>query len=648
MSVRKDKLPKLDTRASFEPSTANDETRTVDVVATTTKPVLRGFWDRFYEILDMKKDSVVMTRMDAGAPLLDSHDRYSGLAAQIGVVEKAWLDGDKMMATVRFSKNHKDADRIWGDVKDGILRNISIGYTVHKYEQLPKKDPKDMKEIATYLATRWEPMEISLVTVPADEFAGVRSQEQIQNQQTYEVEIVNQIKQEENPMKTNPENPGASATPVATDEASIKAATEAGVTGERQRVIDITEAVKAAKLDDAFAQSLIKEGKSADQARQAIIAKWAEKGQQTQSQNPSATIEVGVDQKREHFKSNLENVIESRMNPKAELKREARDLEFLSLKELARESLRAAGLSIGGSPMEMVGRALHSTSDFPIVMANVISKQLQAAYQEAPMTWKPLVNETDLPDFKKVSRSQIGDFPQFEKVNEGGEFKRGTLAETGEEYKLATYGKIIGVTRQMIINDDLGALMRVISGIGGAANAVLSDIVWDIFVAGHTAAYNMQDGQPLFSAAHKNIAASNAAVTSGLAGMRTLLKQQKSLGQDSRFLNLTAGYLITGVERDDEVEKAQSERLIPNQASNDNNFIKKLQAISDPRLAAAPYFIASNTLKCIEVGYLAGTGRGIYTEQRMGFDVDGLEIKARLDAAAKPLEFRGLVRNAGT
>lgn len=641
MEVKKMKIPKLDQRADFTPSTINEENRTIDVVATTTKPVMRGFWESFWEVLDMKKESVVMSRMESGAPLLDSHDRYSGLNGQIGVVEKAWLEGEKMMATVRFSKNHKDADRIWGDVKDGILRNISIGYKVHKYEKLPKKDLNDKNEIPTYLATKWEPMEISLVTVPADEFAGVKSQE---NQPNFDVEIVNQIKQEEPNMKTNTQE----NTPVVQTDDQVKAATDAAVAAERTRAAGITEAVKTAKLGDDFAKELIASGKSVEQASSAIIQKWAEMGEATKGQNSSATdIQVGVDQKREHFKSNLENVIESRMNPKVALLKTAADMQYLSLKELARESLRAAGLPVSGSPMEMVGRALHGTSDFPIVMANVIGKQLQAAYQEAPATYEPLVVQTDLPDFKKVSRPQIGDFPAFEKVGEGGEFKRGTVAETGEEYQLATYGKIIGVTRQMIINDDLGALMRVISGIGGGAKHLLSDLVWNIFINGHTTVL-MKDGNPLFHASHNNIATSNASVAAGLANMREKLKKQKSLGEDSRYLNLAAQYIITGVEREDEVEKAQSERLVPNSSSNDNTFIKKLTAISEPRLGAAPYFLATGNLKCIELGFLQGTGRGIYTEQRMGFDVDGLEIKARLDAAAKALEYRGLVRNAGT
>ncbi|MFG9976454.1 phage major capsid protein, partial [Pseudomonas aeruginosa] len=71
-------------------------------------------------------DSIDLTRLHAGAPLLDQHWR------QIGVVEKAWLDGDrKLRALVRFSRGQY-AEEIWQDVADGIRRNISCGYLVHE------------------------------------------------------------------------------------------------------------------------------------------------------------------------------------------------------------------------------------------------------------------------------------------------------------------------------------------------------------------------------------------------------------------------------------------------------------------------------------------------------------------------------------
>ena len=154
-------------------SSVDAEARTVEVVWSTGAVVRRFDWNRwrsFDEALDMDSASIRMDRLNAGAPVLNTHNQ-SELEDQIGVVERAWLENGEGRALLRISRR-PDVEPIWQDIADGIVRNISVGYIVHAY-QITERDDGGMVE---YKAIDWEPTEISLVPVPAEAGAGVRGE----------------------------------------------------------------------------------------------------------------------------------------------------------------------------------------------------------------------------------------------------------------------------------------------------------------------------------------------------------------------------------------------------------------------------------------------------------------------------------------
>ena len=111
----------------------------------------------------------------------------------------------------------------------------------------------------------------------------------------------------------------------------------------------------------------------------------------------------------------------------------AREWRGLSLIEMARGWLEAEGVRVRGlSRDEVATRALHSTSDFPAILAGVTNKTLRSAYDTAPRTYPAIARRTTVADFKLVHRLQLGEAPQLEKVNQSGEFKRGTIGEAHE------------------------------------------------------------------------------------------------------------------------------------------------------------------------------------------------------------------------
>jgi hypothetical protein len=169
-------LAPLDLRADV--GVVTDETRSVELIFSTGADVVRYDWmtgKRYFERLSMDPKHVRLDRLNSGAPLLNAHSAYS-LADQIGIVEPktATLDGKTARATVRFSKR-ADVEPFYQDVRDKIIRNVSVGYRVHRFEETQGK----ANELPVRLATDWEPYEISMVPMGADAGARVRSSKDV-------------------------------------------------------------------------------------------------------------------------------------------------------------------------------------------------------------------------------------------------------------------------------------------------------------------------------------------------------------------------------------------------------------------------------------------------------------------------------------
>lgn len=162
----------LQVRAAFAPNTLNEEKRTATVIFGSDAPVrMATEYGIVNESLAFDQKSVRLDRLNDGAPLLDNHNvKGPVLDTVVGVVERAWVDGTRGHAVVRFANTAK-GQQILEQVREGIIRNISVGYSVYKYKV--EKNRADGTEL--YRAIDWEPKEISLVSVPADANAKVRS-----------------------------------------------------------------------------------------------------------------------------------------------------------------------------------------------------------------------------------------------------------------------------------------------------------------------------------------------------------------------------------------------------------------------------------------------------------------------------------------
>ena len=236
------------------------------------------------------------------------------------------------------------------------------------------------------------------------------------------------------------------------------------------------------------------------------------------------------------------------------------------------------------------------------------------------------------------------------KVNENGEFKSGSIAEGRESYKLDTYGRIFAINRQAIVNDNLGAFSDIGRLFASSSAQFEAQFLVDLLTANNGIGPVMSDNKKLFDAAHGNLAASGAAISdTTLAAARLALRSQKGLDGKTP-LDIACKFLVVPAALESSAEKYLAS-IYPAQAANVNPFAGKLTLIVDPRLdakSATRWYIAADPVlfPSIEYAYLAGN-EGVQVESRAGFEVDGLQVRARLDFGAGALDYRGVYANPG-
>ncbi len=592
-------------------------------------PYTRSSWfdEPWVEILGHKSSEVDLSRLNSGAPVLANHDRGATAStspmASIGVVDKAWIEDGVGRAEIRLSRRPEIAGLLQ-DIADGIVRNVSVGYQINERTLL--RSHSDAPD--EYRVTSWTPMEISLVDLPADATIGIgRSQ----NFEVVQLPDSGDTQRKESTMDNKEQ-----------DQPNLDVIRREATAAERARVTEINEAVRGLRLDQSFADELIAKDTSADEARRLAIAKAAERSNDT-IKPPMGHIETLVDEV-ETRRAGVEEALLHRYNPaQHKLSDNGKRFSGLSLIEIGRELLTQRGVDIRGMSRDQIAtRAMLTTGDFPYILANVANKTLRQAYEAAPQTFKPFTRMVTAPDFKTIARTALGDSPTLEKVNEHGEYKYGSVSEARETYAIASYGKIVALTRQTLINDDLSAFTRLPEMFGRAAADLESDTVWGIITANAALA----DSIALFHASHGNLPTGAAISVAQLGVCRAAMRVQTGL--DGRKINVTPRYLLVPAALETIAQQFTSQAYAASASSSINPFAGALQVLAEPRLDTASttaWYMAADPaqIDTIEYAYLEGN-QGVYLETKDGWEIDGVEFKARLDFGAKAIDFRGLVK----
>ncbi len=326
----------------------------------------------------------------------------------------------------------------------------------------------------------------------------------------------------------------------------------------------------------------------------------------------------------------------------------ARDLQRHSIVSMAEAVLNMTGkLDRNMSASSIISAAL-STDDFPLLLGATANKALQLGYMESPSGHAMFTGERDVVDFKANTLVNLSEAPGLEKVAELGEYHHGAMSDSASTFKLATYGKILQISRQMLINDDTGAFTRLPQSFGAAARRLEADHVFSLLTDNAV----LGDGFALFSTEHKNLGTPAALSLASIGAARSKMRLQKGLA-DLGYIDVQPKFLIVPVALETTAEQLLASLVDPTRANATPNlqFIRGLTLVADPRLDAVSttgWYLSADPkqIEGILRAYLSGQPRP-FLDENTEFKTDAISYKVRLDFAAGVIDYRGLYKNAG-
>jgi hypothetical protein len=439
------------------------------------------------------------------------------------------------------------------------------------------------------------------------------------------------------------------------------------VLAERERVAFITGAAqrhRASGINDAFARQLIDNGTPLEAARAAVLNRLADfsdslppnanaghlaEADEERRRSQRGLVTPGNDYGEDFHRAAVDALLLRSGIPVAKPHAAAGDVSA-SVYDLARTCLSRAGKSasrmFGGEARgpELIKRAA-TTSDFPLILSGALHAAVRNGYETEPASHRAWVRTAPVTDFREQERPILGSAPALAKVLEGAEYTHGYMGEDSAKYAVAKYGKIVALTWEILVNDRLGAFLRVQPALGQAARRLEADTVYALLAENSATGPTMQDSTVLFHTDHGNLVGSAGFDATQLGAGRTLLRKQTAVG--GGYLSLVPKFLIVPAEKEQaaEVLLANASRRMTIEKST-AEWIANLELVVEPRLASTGVYIAADPaqIDTCELGLLEENIGGPVIEEEQEFSRDEKRWKVRHVFGAKFLDWRGIVR----
>jgi hypothetical protein len=643
---------------NFQGGTFDRAKRSVDVVLATGQ-VTQMFdykeWKPVMEKLSMNAAHIRMDRMQKGLPLLNVHRRDT-MQDQLGKVINLRVEGDQILGTLQFSRR-ADVEDILNDVEDGIYDSVSIGYRVWAYEVTKREGQMD-----EYLAVDWEPLEGSLVPVPADSGARTRSCEMRSPGENAEQTA-------ERMTVPDPKNENEERAMPAGNENEVKGLTQSDfdrlITQARGLGLglDQVQAVMADAKEQKRDLASCMEALTALHVRKLADEATAKKTDAAPPVLPAqaARTEGGTDEREKDATAVME-YLHYRSSAKPEdLTDGAKKFLGNTMVDICRHILKTNGvnpegrdraetvrLAMGGALRKRDVGGLHTTSDFPELLGALTQRSLLSAYAATPDDYSQFVTPIVFSDPRAKSFVRVGGLGTLRTVGEGQEYKRVTFGESKEEVEIMKRGEIFALSYEAMLRDDLSAFTRLPAQFGMMSKLTESAVVYAVLTSNPV----MSDTKTLFHADHGNIGSADSPDVSGITDARTLMRSQTDPSSGKRlglkpFLVLAPYKYENGLSQimaDATLKPATLAEVIP-------GYIRDMKYVISDNLDEAStqvwYAVADPArIEGIVVGRLEGN-RPFEIEQKVGWEVDGIEWKIRHWFGAGVVDYRGLYRNAG-
>lgn len=396
------------------------------------------------------------------------------------------------------------------------------------------------------------------------------------------------------------------------------------------------------------AADFVNRGLTPKQAYAELTSKGGKKVQ-INGRGPSARI---IRDERETRRQGLEAAIVARMSRDREVRGPGRDYMSMTLAEMAMVGMgRRDRVARGGGEQRAIEMAFasHTTSDFPAVFENAMNRRLASAYAAAQPVYRAVAERIDFTDFRPHPIAQVGDWPTLLPVEESGEIKYGTVSDKKESVALVAYARAFRITRQMMVNDDLAAIDRIINTRGRAVAAFEDATFFAMMLSGSNAdgPRLLETTRQVFNATDGTKAGTAAAITpTGISAGYAAMRKRKGVSGES-FLAVEPRILLTGPDKEFEAMQLLAP-IQAAQASNVNPYVGKLTPATTPYIAGNAWYMFADPseVPVFMYGYLQGEeGPRLRTDEPFG--QQGAAYSVELDFGCGATDFRGGYKNAG-
>ena len=626
-------------------------------------------------------------------PLLTNHENKTD--SRVGIISASIKD-NALEISGEIVSDSKDAQDIVAQGKAGADWQLSIGADVKECELVKSSRSVNGQEIEGpfYHVTKSTLREVSVVAVGADahtsmkvtanfnlskpNIEGESMTEENKNNVSAADENVNteQNKQQETAApaaketeaEKKPEQAKAEAVPAAiaasaTDvSATAKEAAVAAVKAERERVSAIQG---------------ICNGEFPEIEKQAIASGWTpevvtKKVLETiRAERPAASVNISVKAKPEggEMRKTLEAAMSLRCGVDADTLEKSYGAQTVEagmkemdmpLKQLLVECMKLDGIPYSRGFDNETIRAAFSSVSLPGILSNVANKKLLQSYEAQPIIATKLCSTGDLNDFKENDRFRLTDVGDLLPIAADGEIKDGGIIEESAKNQLDTYGKKFCLTRKMIINDDLGAFMKVPTAMGNRAARLIDQLFFSRLLANPTQA----DGKALFSSAHKNILGGASSALSAESLKKAIQLFLDQVDADGQPISVEPRYLLVPTAlKHQAIELTKGATLI---MSGTDNAVRPalnvladehLQVVSSPYLGNSAYegnsqtgwylFGDPKTIDTWEIGFLKGKRTPTVERGETDFNTLGLWFRVYFDLGVREQDHRGMVKANG-
>jgi len=675
--------------------TLNEKERTVEAVIATETPVVVYDYNRWEPVCEVLLMSGVVLPENRQVPLLDSHNR-SSVAAIVGSSRNVRVVKESLVATNHYANNQSGVSA-FELMRDGHLTDNSVGYRVLNYTTIEKGKTSVVdgrtftapKDRALRVSTRWELKENSIVPIAADSNAKNRAENETANaglkqrnlklfkeirtvdfekwltERGFKLEGLSDDqaaalradydKQQAQTRADNVEEPDETR-----NNHNIGEQIQKGAELERSRVAQIRQLADGSAIPDELVERMITDGKSVTEAQTEFFGAL----RTAQLRAGVGSAPMGIVRTRQINTTILEAglLLRAGMDDAVvkvfgeQTANQADEIRDIDLRSVCAEALSLEGRTVPRGRDEMI-RAAFSTQSLPTILGNVAKKSLMKGYNLAGATWDGWTTPGTASDFKTMTRVRDTDTGALEKVANGGEIKYGGTSEEKEQFNVDTYAKNFGISRQDIINDDLGVFTRKPMKMGQKAMATVHKLVYTHLLANG----NMDDATALFHSDHGNLNTTSPLGADKLAAAIAAMRVQ--VDSDNEPINIEPAYLIVPPELENLARGLlESDMIMATDGSASTkkhpvkNIFKGLMTpIIDPRLSnltytgysATTWYLAANGTfwDTVEVAFLNGKKEPTLERFNAGPDVQGLIYQVYIDCGVKSLDWRTLQKN---